>query len=248
MKSEVSLVSGVPVARLDVDGLLDTVLSWRDSNRKHTVFYVNAHCMNLAHADPAYHRILTWADLVYADGVGIVWASRLLNGVPLVKMTGADWISDYCRRAEITGLRTYILAGRASVAARAAKNLLKCYPGLKIVGMADGYFEECNEPGVLDAINASRAEVVFVGMGVPKQETWIYRNRPAISAPVCWAVGALFDYPAGDESRVPALLQRLNLEWLWRLGMDPRGKWKRYLLGNPEFVFRILREKYGGAR
>lgn len=245
MKPDVSLISGVPVACLDVSGLLDRVLGWRTSESKHTLFYVNAHCMNLAHADPDYHHILTWADLVYADGISIVWASRILNGIRLVKMTGADWIADYCRLAERTDLRTYILAGKPGVAQLAANDLLKRYPGLKIVGMSAGYFEQSSGNRIIDNINASQAEVVFVGMGVPRQEIWIYQNRGSIAAPVCWAVGALFDYPARVEARVPAWLQRMNLEWFWRLLMDPSGKWKRYLLGNPAFMLRVLREKVG---
>jgi N-acetylglucosaminyldiphosphoundecaprenol N-acetyl-beta-D-mannosaminyltransferase len=84
-----------------------------------------------------------------------------------------------------------------------------------------------------------------MGLGVPRQEKWIAGRRKQIEAPVCWGVGALFDYVAGVEARVPRLMNLLALEWFWRLIMDPRGKWRRYLLGNPLFIYQVLRQKYG---
>jgi exopolysaccharide biosynthesis WecB/TagA/CpsF family protein len=97
---------------------------------------------------------------------------------------------------------------------------------------------------VLVDIGRSNPQVVFVGMGAPLQEKWIAAHREEINAPVCWAVGALFDFVAGVEYRVPAWMNRLALEWLWRFLIDPSGKWKRTLVGNPVFVARVLRQKF----
>jgi len=233
----------VPVACLDVDGLVSTVVAWAAQKTPRTVSYVNAHCFNLAAVDGAYHDLLSRADLVYADGVSVVWGSRMLGGCRLVKMTGADWIYDFCARAAQERVKCYLLAGRPGIAARAAETLLQRWPELQIIGARDGYFQGKSEAEVLAEIAALEPQVVFVGMGVPRQEKWIAAHRSEIPAPVCWGVGALFDYLAGGERRVPGWMYSLGLEWLWRLSVDPAGKWRRYLLGNPMFVLRILRQK-----
>jgi N-acetylglucosaminyldiphosphoundecaprenol N-acetyl-beta-D-mannosaminyltransferase len=160
-------------------------------------------------------------------------------------MTGADWIHDFCQQAQQVGLRLYILAGEPGIARLASDNLQNKYPGLKIVGCSDGWFSERSQSDVIHEINAASPHVVFIGLGVPRQEKWIAGRRKQIEAPVCWGVGALFDYVAGVEARVPRLMNLLALEWFWRLIMDPRGKWRRYLLGNPLFIYQVLRQKYG---
>ena len=235
----------VGVARLDLPGLLAQVQEWSRDQERRTIFYVNAHCFNIARQDAAYRNILAAADLVYADGISVAWAARFLSGAHLTKMTGADWIHDFCQQAQQVGLRLYILAGEPGIARLASDNLQNKYPGLKIVGCSDGWFSERSQSDVIHEINAASPHVVFIGLGVPRQEKWIAGRRKQIEAPVCWGVGALFDYVAGVEARVPRLMNLLALEWFWRLIMDPRGKWRRYLLGNPLFIYQVLRQKYG---
>ena len=235
----------IGVARLDLPGLLAKVREWSRGQERRSIFYVNAHCFNIARQDAAYRTILTAADLIYADGISVAWAARFLTGARLAKMTGADWIHDFCRQAQEAGLRLYILAGEPGIARQASDNLHSTYPGLQIVGCSDGWFSEKSQSQVIHAINAASPHVVFIGLGVPRQEKWIAEHREQIEAPVCWGVGALFDYIAGAEARVPRLMNMLALEWFWRLLMDPRGKWRRYLLGNPSFIYQVLRQKFG---
>jgi len=187
-----------------------------------------------------YLKILQSMDLVYPDGISIVWGSRLLGGCKLKKMTGADWIFNFCQLAERSGISIYIIAGKPGVAKHACKSLINKYPKLKICGIRDGYYSEISEDDLIDEINNVSPDVVFVGMGVPIQEEWIDSHRAEISAPVCWGVGALFDYVAGIEPRVPPWMNKLGLEWLWRLIVDPLGKWKRYLIGNLSFISRAF--------
>jgi N-acetylglucosaminyldiphosphoundecaprenol N-acetyl-beta-D-mannosaminyltransferase len=256
-------ILGVPVACLSRAGLLDTVGAWISQPQPRTVAYVNAHCMNLAYADADYRRMLNQADLVYPDGVGVVWAGRFLSGLhrcsipAMTKLTGADWLGDFCARAAQQGWRLYFLAGKAGVAQQAARQLQAQYPGLTVVGTHHGYISSNNmdvsdgnitDIHVINKINASRAQVVLVGIGVPLQEKWVSLHRSQIEAPVCWTVGALFDYVAGIERRVPTWMNAAGFEWLWRLAMNPRGKWRRYLLGNPLFVARVLLGKWKGRR
>jgi N-acetylglucosaminyldiphosphoundecaprenol N-acetyl-beta-D-mannosaminyltransferase len=237
-------ILNVRVACLDFAGILDQVKDWLPAQERRTILYANAHCLNTACADVQVHAALNQADLVYADGIGVVWAGRFLGGCRLVKMTGADWIWPFCAWAQDQGVSIYILGGRPGVGSRAVQILLQSYPALKILGSADGYFLEQSEAEVIQEINRLCPQVLFVGMGTPKQELWVAARRPALEIPVCWAVGALFDYVAGDERRVPAWMYALGLEWMWRLWVNPHGKWRRYLLGNPRFVLRILKQRF----
>ncbi|HEX7973595.1 MAG TPA: WecB/TagA/CpsF family glycosyltransferase [Anaerolineales bacterium] len=245
-------ILGVQVASLDRNAMMDLVLGWADRGGgdegkcpARTILYVNAHCLNIASVDQNYRSLLNQADLVYPDGISVVWAGKLLHGCQMYKITGADWIYNFCEAAVRRCLRVYILAGKPGIAALAGANLERIYPGLQIVGARDGYFAEKSESEVLQELAQTSPDVVFVGMGVPRQEKWIADHRAEIATPVCWAVGALFDYVAGKEPRVPVWLNALALEWLWRLLIDPTGKWKRYLFGNPLFIFRILLQKLG---
>lgn len=235
-------VLGVNVACVDVDDILGAVQAWGARPELRTILYVNAHCLNVACGDGYYREILSCADLVYSDGISVVWAGRLLGGCSLQKITGADWIFSFSESAERAGMSCYILAGKPGVAGKARENLLRRYPGLEITGASDGFFIDKSEAEVLKEIEEARPHVVFVGMGTPRQEKWLFERRAQIQAPVCWAVGALFDYVAGIEPRVPGWMNALALEWLWRLMIDPRGKWRRYVIGNPVFLYRVFRQ------
>jgi N-acetylglucosaminyldiphosphoundecaprenol N-acetyl-beta-D-mannosaminyltransferase len=224
--------------------ILQTPVRWAQNDIKRTMLYANAHCLNMTVNDPEYLVILNKADMVYADGISIVWASRFLGGCALEKTTGRDWIYDFCSIAEENALRIFILAGKPGIARRAAKNLAQKYPGLIIAGTHNGYLDNVDSKEVAKKINAAYPDVLLVGMGTPLQEKWLATHRELIEAPVCWAVGALFDYVAGEERPVPTWLNRLNLEWLWRLWVNPAGKWRRYLIGNPLFLFRIIKQKW----
>ncbi len=237
-------ILGVQVSCVDLETLIDQAILWAEAEGAHTISYVNAHCLNTSCRDPEYRQLLNETDLVYADGVGVVWASRFLGGCQLQKMTGADWIYDFCAAASEKNILIYILAGKPGVADRAKQALVDKWPELDIVGVSDGYFIETSEAETLLEIQRKAPHVLFVGLGAPQQEKWVAEHRQELGLPVCWTVGALFDYLAGEERRVPSWMYKLNLEWLWRLLVDPAAKWRRYVLGNPEFVLRVLRQKF----
>jgi len=236
-------ILGISVSCAKRENVLHLPLKWASETNKRTILYVNAHCMNLAANDLAYREALNRADLVYSDGIGVVWAAKYLGGCTLEKVTGRDWIHDFCSLSEKNDLRLYILAGSPGIAQTARQNITKRYPRLQIVGVHPGFLDEKEMPGLLAEINQANPHALLVGMGTPQQEKWLASYRSQIEAPVCWAVGALFDYVAGVEPPVPDWLNRLNLEWLWRMLVDPIGKWRRYLVGNPIFMVRILRQK-----
>lgn len=236
------------IACVRLTDILERVTFGAERLQRQTILYVNAHCLNLAYVNPHYRALLNNADLVYPDGIGVVWAARFLGGGRMEKATGADWIGPFCERAVARGWRIYMLAGKPGIARTAAAKLIQSYPGLNIVGACDGFFSEKTAQEVLQEIASVAPQVLFVGMGVPRQEAWIAAHCTALPVQVCWGVGALFDYVAGVERRAPRWMRSIALEWCWRLLVDPFGKWRRYIIGNPLFAYRVLREKLGCER
>lgn len=242
-------VLGVNISCLRKQDILQTVFQWAFEERLRVITYVNANCLNVASANSTYRAMLNQVDLVYPDGISVVWASRFLGGSNLEKVTGRDWIFDFCELAAACHLRFYILAGAPGVAEKARCNLLARWPSLQVVGASDGYFAVKSEAQVLQELALAAPQVLLIGMGAPRQELWLAAHYAEIPTPVCWGVGALFDYVAGVEPAVPTWMNSLALEWLWRLMVDPGGKWRRYLFGNPAFVARLVHQilsKRGG--
>jgi len=209
------------------------------------MLYVNVHCMNVRARDDRYASILEAADVVYCDGTGVRLGARLA-GIPIpARMTGADWIHDLCRFAIARGLSLYFLGGEPGVAAEAARRLQELYPGLTIRGVASGYGEA--DPSIAE-VNSSKPDILLVGMGTPTQEKWIASHRDELDVPVVWAVGALFDFMSGRIPRGPRWMTEHDLEWLCRLAAEPRKLWRRYLIGNPLFVWRVVKTYWLDSR
>jgi len=208
--------------------------------------YANVHVVNTAWRDPKLRAILNQADLVYCDGAGVALGARLL-GHPLPgRMTGADWIEPLC--AACAGRRTtlYFLGGRPGVAARAAATLQERHPGLRVAGAHHGYLADTDVcAAAIAAVNKARPHILLVGMGTPLQEKWIAAHRHQLEVPLVWAVGALFDFVTGVQPRGPRWMLDHGLEWLCRMWSDPRRLWRRYLVGNPLFLLRVLRQMVG---
>lgn len=243
MESDCVNILGVKVNCVTKEKLLQTITLWAQEDQKRTITYINAHCLNLAYVQTSFQSLLNQADLVYSDGIGGVWASRILKGCKLEKITGREWIYDFCDLAVKQSLKLYIIAGSPGIAGRAHARLLDTWPDLKITGVCDGYFVEKDEAHALSEIQRESPDVIFVGMGSPLQEQWISKHREAIPATIFWAVGALFDNIAGLEPSVPTWMNSMALEWLWRLFMDPAGKWRRYLVGIPLFASRVIQQR-----
>ncbi|MDH5536877.1 MAG: WecB/TagA/CpsF family glycosyltransferase, partial [Betaproteobacteria bacterium] len=146
-----------------------------------------------------------------------------------------------CRMAADEGLSLYLLGARPGVAAAVAENARKRVPQLAIAGHRDGYWAEQDEQSVVSAIRASGADILLVAMGAPRQELWIAKNAPRLGVKVALGVGGLFDFYAGRVARAPLWLRELGLEWTYRLLQEPRRMWRRYVIGNPLFLWRAWR-------
>ena len=232
---------GVRVHAVDRTAMLQRVAELVDggrAGRPATVAYVNVHVFDVAATDPDLRSFLNAADLCYADGAGVVLGARLTGQSLPERMTGADWIWDFAALAE-GRWRVFWLGGEPGVAATAAARLRERHPGLALA--ADHGFHTDIAP-LIASINAFRPDILLVGMGTPTQERWVARWRDALDVPVVWVLGATHDFVAGNVGRGPAWLHQRQ-EWLARLLIAPRRLWRRYLLGNPRFLARVLRER-----
>jgi N-acetylglucosaminyldiphosphoundecaprenol N-acetyl-beta-D-mannosaminyltransferase len=241
--AERAWVLDVPIDLARPDELLRRVTGWaRAGSPQRRVMYVNAHVLNTAARDAGLRRALEEADLVYADGYGVRLAARALDRPVPHRMTGADWIWDLAGLAAAAGQSMYLLGSEPGVAARAAGQLRARVPALDVAGAHHGYFEvgSPHDDRVVEEINRHKPSILLVGMGSPKQERWVQRNASRVDAGVVWTVGALFDYVSGRVPRAPAMMADNGLEWMFRLAVEPQRMWRRYLLGNPVFVHRVL--------
>jgi N-acetylglucosaminyldiphosphoundecaprenol N-acetyl-beta-D-mannosaminyltransferase len=242
-EAETSLIFDIPIDLGQPAELLRRITGWvGDGRPARRVMYVNAHVLNQSRERPALRRALETADLVYCDGYGVRLAAQALDAEVPHRMTGADWVWGLAALCEAADQSIYLLGSEPGVAAQAARRLHRWYPRLRIAGTHHGYFEpgSAHDERVIEDINARRPDIVLVGMGTPKQELWVEHNAGSVDASVLWTVGALFDVVSGRVPRAPAWLADNGLEWIFRLAIEPQRMWRRYLLGNPVFVSRVM--------
>ncbi|MCO5309439.1 MAG: WecB/TagA/CpsF family glycosyltransferase [Austwickia sp.] len=210
------------------------------------VCFVNPGCLNIAVRDVGYRAVLHRADLVLPDGIGIKLASRMQGVGLLENVNGTDMFPRLCARAALADTPIYLLGARDGVAEAAGRAMSETYPGLRIVGTHHGYVWG-EEDDVVDRINASGARILLVAMGVPRQEIWLERMRPRLRPAVLIGVGGLFDFYSGRIPRAPLWMREIGMEWTWRLAQEPGRMWRRYVIGNPLFLWRIWREQRAKA-
>jgi N-acetylglucosaminyldiphosphoundecaprenol N-acetyl-beta-D-mannosaminyltransferase len=235
----------IPVQTAPPAELLRRILGLVEDSQRRRVSYVNAHVLNQSFNDPTLQRALQDSDIVYCDGYGVRLAARLI-GLPVPhRMTGADWIWGVAALCQESGRSLYLLGSDPGSSAEAADALKRWYPSLDVRGSHHGYFEldSPHSERVLEHIAEHRPDILLVGMGTPQQELWVSRCFDRIDAKVVWTVGALFDYVSGRTPRAPHWMADNGLEWIFRLALEPRRMWRRYLLGNPAFLWRVAQER-----
>ncbi len=231
---------GVNIDVLDTDGLCNKIIELASLDSSHAITYVNADCMLLARDDEKYRWVLNNCDLVYADGVGVVYGARLWGWHLPGRSTAADFMPDFCRKFSQKCLRLYFLGASDGVVEEAAARLRRKIPDLKIVGTHHGYFTSEQEQEIIAEINNSTPDIVVVGLGAPRQELWISENVDKINTAVIWGVGGLFDFLSGRTKRGPQWMLDNGFEWLCRLITEPRRLWRRYLIGNTKYVMYLI--------
>ena len=244
-------VLGVPLALTDYGKTLDWIDGTVACDGRGYICVAAVHTVMACQEDLALREAVLGSDLTVPDGQPLVWAMNALGHDLPSRVYGPDLMAKYCERSARTGTRMYLYGGRNQGAlAQLALNLRRRHPGLKIVGGYAPPFRELSpaeEDDIAAEIDASGADVVWVGIGVPKQEKWMARMRDRLRAPVLVGVGAAFDFHAGLQPQAPDWMQRFGLEWAYRLAHEPRRLFKRYARYNPLFVTGFLRQ-YGRHR
>ncbi|MDZ8050721.1 MAG: WecB/TagA/CpsF family glycosyltransferase [Aulosira sp. ZfuVER01] len=202
--------------------------------------------------DAFFREIYRQAFLVVPDGVSLLWAAKFLQTPLKGRVNGTDLFEKLCAIAAEKGLRVFLLGGRPGAAEQAKQKLKARHPNLDIVGTYCPPYGFESQPEELESINAkikaASPDILFVGLGAPKQEKWIANNYLELKVPISIGIGVSFELVADMVRRAPVWMQKAGLEWLFRLIVEPSRLWKRYILGNPTFIWLVLKQRFGALK
>lgn len=232
-------IMGVDVVAATTDEMIAVLDARAASGAGTKLAFLNAHGSNVAAHDAAFRAALK-DFLVLNDGVGVDIAARVLHGQRFPEnLNGTDFVPRFLSQTS-RSLRIFLLGSAEGVAAEAGVAFTKANPRHQIVGARSGYFRDDELMEVVAGIAATRPDLVLVALGNPRQELFIHHHFAAMSTPLAMGVGALLDFTAGRVQRAPALIRRLKAEWIYRLALEPRRLWRRYVLGNFQFLWRLM--------
>lgn len=235
---------GVGVSALDMRMAVDQVTAWIEQAQRSYVCVTGVHGVMESQRDPRLRRIHNESGLTTPDGMPLVWAGRRAGAAHMQRVYGPDLLLALSRRAAERGWTSFFYGGRAGVAETLSRRLTGRFPGLRTVGHLAPPFRPLTaeeDAEVVARINAGRPDLLWVGLGAPRQERWMAAHMGRLRVPVMLGVGAAFDIHAGVQPQAPRWMRDRGLEWLYRLAREPRRLWRRYLFNNPRFVLEILR-------
>lgn len=239
-------VLGVHVSAISRPAAVAEIDRWIEAGERHYVCVTGVHGVMESQRDPSLLAIDNGSGLTTPDGMPLVWCSKLAGVDGVTRVYGPDLMLDVLAAGLAHGRRHYFYGGAEGVPELLAQRLGERFPGLSVVGTYSPPFRpltDAESAGIVERINASGADVVWVGLSTPKQERWMAAHRPLLNAAALVGVGAAFDFHAGRVRQAPAVLQRSGLEWAFRVAVEPRRLWRRYLRNNPAFVARIVRHR-----
>ena len=239
-------ILGCSIDKVTMDQAIEIVESYINTGKHHHIITLNAEILYNAQSDEKLKAIIQQADLVTADGAGIVWASNHLGDPVPQRVTGIDLMEALVKVAAEKGWKLYFFGAAPGVAELAAENLQKKHKNLKIVGTKDGYRSSKQMPELLADIKEKKPDILFVALGAPRQEFWIKEHKELLQVPVAIGVGGSFDVLAGKVKRAPKIFQQLHAEWLYRLLKEP-WRYKR-MMALPKFILKIMQEKRNHLR
>jgi N-acetylglucosaminyldiphosphoundecaprenol N-acetyl-beta-D-mannosaminyltransferase len=237
------MVLGVPVHVLTRPQLTELLGQFLGSDDRGWISYVNVHAVNLAHLNPQFHSFLQSSYANYCDGEGVRLGARILGSHLPERIVMTEWVQDVFLLAQERGFRIFLLGGTEEIVTKASRAMTMRYPRVQLSGHHHGFLSSEDSERVVALINQSKADILIVGMGMPLQEEWIVEHFDRLGVRVALNAGSCFDYLAGTKRRCPRWMGEHGLEWSFRLMQEPGRLWKRYLLGNPLFLVRILRER-----
>jgi N-acetylglucosaminyldiphosphoundecaprenol N-acetyl-beta-D-mannosaminyltransferase len=231
-------IMGCPFDAITQEEAIARIVTWRSDpdRRSHHIVTVNVAILMMMRENPELARAVERADVVVIDGKPLVWTSRWLRSPVPEKVSGVDLMT---RLLEVGGdhrLSVYLLGTTQARLDALQRRIVAKYPKVRIVGARNGYFLPAEYPEVIKGIREARADVLLVGMPAPFKEIWCEEHREALATPAILGVGGAFDVLAGFVPRAPRVMQEAGLEWAWRLAMEPRKLWRRYLVTNSAFL------------
>jgi N-acetylglucosaminyldiphosphoundecaprenol N-acetyl-beta-D-mannosaminyltransferase len=244
-------VLGVAVSAINMADALAALRGWVERRETHYVCVTPAHAVMACVDQPDLRLIYNQSGLTTPDGMPIVWLLRRAGFKQVERVYGPDLMLASCGALRQVGCRHYFYGGAPGVAEKLAARLSAQFPGLQVVGLESPPFRELSpveDAAVVARIRAAQADIVWVGIGSPRQERWMSAHVQALQAPALVGVGAAFDFLSGAKPQAPRWMQRSGLEWLFRLASEPGRLWKRYLLNYPRFVALVLLQELGLKR
>jgi N-acetylglucosaminyldiphosphoundecaprenol N-acetyl-beta-D-mannosaminyltransferase len=244
-------IAGVRVDDLTRDLALRYIECFMTGQTLHRMVTPNADFVIHASEDESFRTILNTASLCIPDGMGIMRGAQMLGVKLKENVTGRLLVRPLCELAARRGWKVYILASAPGIAPIAAAQLMRDYPGLQIVGARGPSFQFVNDPAeiedVLSEMNRVKPDLLFLGIGAPKSERWIYDYRDRIPAKAAIGVGYAFDIIAGKIAECPAWMTRIGMEWFYRTLREPRRLWKRYFVRDPRFFYMVIKQRFSGS-
>ncbi len=229
---------------LKMKEILSLIQSSIETNIKRRIYFVNADCLNKTFENKEYKDVLKNADIILPDGSGINMACNILKKPLIENLNGTDMLPLICNISSSNNYRIFLLGAKEGVANKMKEELEEKYPNIKIVGTHHGFLENNgSELEVLEKINALKTDILFVAMGAPSQELFIEKYKDIINAKITLGVGGLFDFYSTNIKRAPLYIRELGFEWIYRMIQEPKRMWRRYILGNPLFLYRVFKFK-----
>jgi N-acetylglucosaminyldiphosphoundecaprenol N-acetyl-beta-D-mannosaminyltransferase len=244
-------ILGVGISAINMDIALETIEDWIARHDSHYVCVTPVHSVMEYRKDPNLRRICSASGLTTPDGMPLVWLCRLKGHRHVSRVYGPDLMLALCKRSVTRGYKHFFYGGAKGVPEQLAANLQHRFPGLTVVGTHSPPFRPLTpeeDDQAVQMINEVSPDVVWIGLGSPKQEQWMATHIDRIKSPVLIGVGAAFDFLTGRKRQAPRWMQRSGLEWLFRLLTEPRRLWRRYLVNNPLFVLLVLAQALGLRR
>ena len=239
---------GAPVAATNMQSAIDTVCSWIERGDKgRMVTFSTVHILVEGLKDPGFLKLLQKSDLNCPDGMPLVWYGKHKAGSHVERVCGPEFLPTFSAATAHLNLRHYFYGGAEGVAAKAAEELKRANPGMQIAGVYSPPFRALTteeKDSLIHSINAAKPDLIWVCLGCPKQELWIEEFREKLDCPVFLAIGLAVEISAGTKQRAPYIMRNFGFEWLYRLCQEPRRLWRRYLVYNSIFVYRLLTEKF----
>lgn len=241
-------VLNTPCVLTTKQGLADDIAAWCSSSGRDlplSVDFTNVHIVAMRTTDPDFYENTSSVDWFVSDSQILSWAVTLMGGESHARVYGPDFMDHFFRHGDRTITHYFLGASDACLDALDTR-LSEIQPGYRLIGSHNGYFDRSKEPEIIEDINRLGPDIVWVGLGTPKQQEWIHRNKPLLNCKALLAVGFAFDVNAGTKKDAPAWLGPLGLTWLYRLASEPRRLWKRYLVYNSVFLGRLAVQHFSG--